>query len=172
MSVCHLASKKHRIAPKLLMIYMSQKQFHSLKIPKHFLESMSPNPSSCMAHLQMHYAPDHSNFFLQAKTFLRPNFMMRTTNIQTLGLNLTNLKKHMTIKNERHITDDHLPAWQFFEDYCNDDGYMFCHCQVSHFKSCVVILLMYSYSPCSLPCSSEVHEIRNSFSNSQHLYLC
>ena len=37
--------------------------------------------------------------------------MTRTTNIQTLGLNLTNLKKHMTIQNERHITDDHLPAW-------------------------------------------------------------
>ena len=33
------------------------------------------------------------NFFLQAKTFLRPTFTTRTTNIQTLGLKLTNLKK-------------------------------------------------------------------------------
>ena len=41
------------------------------------------------------------NLSLQAKTFLRPNFTTRTTNIQTLGLNLTNLKKHRIIKNER-----------------------------------------------------------------------
>ena len=33
-------------------------------------------------------------FFLQAKTFLRPNFTARTTNIQTLGLKLTNLKTY------------------------------------------------------------------------------
>ena len=43
------------------------------------------------------------NLFLQATTFLQPNFITRTTNIQTLGLNLTNLKKHMTIKNKRNI---------------------------------------------------------------------
>jgi len=59
--VCHLASKKHHsYCSKLHMIYMSQKQFCSLNIPKIFLESMPPNPSSCMAHLQMHYEPDHS----------------------------------------------------------------------------------------------------------------
>ena len=40
------------------------------------------------------------NFFLQAKTFLRPNFTTRMTNIQTLGL-----RKHMTIRNERNIKD-------------------------------------------------------------------
>ena len=65
------------------------------------------------------------NFFLQAKTFLRPNFTTRMTNIQTLGLNMTNiqtlglnmtniqtlglnmtnLRKHMTIRNERNIKD-------------------------------------------------------------------
>ena len=39
------------------------------------------------------------NFFLEAKTFLRPNFTTRTTNIQILELKLTNLKKHATIKN-------------------------------------------------------------------------
>ena len=33
----------------------------------------------------------------------------------------------------------------YLEDFCDDDGFIFCHCQVSHFKSCVVILLMYSY---------------------------
>ena len=73
-----------------------------------------------MAHLWMHYAPDHSkldgcvlletemftlNLLLQATTFIRPNFMTRTTNIQTLGLNLMNLKNPMTIQNEQHIKD-------------------------------------------------------------------
>ena len=86
---------------------------------------MPPAPSSCMAHLRMHYEPDHLkpdgcspavccikdsfNLFLRATTFLRPNFTTRTTNIQTLGLKFDELeKKHMMIKNERHIKNTYL----------------------------------------------------------------
>ena len=43
------------------------------------------------------------------------------------------------------ITDHPRLLMDYLEDFCNDDGFIFCHCQVSHFKSSVVILLMYSY---------------------------
>ena len=105
-----LASEKHHIAP--------EKQSRSFIVSKIFWVSMPPDTSSCMVCLCTHYAPDHSQpdgygpavccirdwnvyfeFFLEAKTFLRPNFTTRTTNIQILELKLTNLKKHANIKN-------------------------------------------------------------------------
>ena len=104
-----LASKKHHIAPK--------KRSGSLIASKIFWESKPPDTSCCMVCLNIPNLMVAAlllvvletemftlNFFLQAETFLWPNFTARTTNIQTLGLNLTNLK-HTTIKNKQCIKD-------------------------------------------------------------------
>ena len=71
--------------------------------PCHYERDHSKSDGSALLCVVLETETFTLNLFLQATTFLRPNFTTRTTNIQTLGLNLTNLKKHTTIKNERYI---------------------------------------------------------------------